>query len=226
MTDVIPERITRLLLVEGKEDQEFFIQLGAHLNLVDAWPLRIVQYGGVSNLGERVRTLARPDLMEQVYRIGIVRDADFNTDALRSVQSAIQNANRQNEFQLNIPQAVMEFTNGAPSLGVLILPSAEREGMIEDLIMGVFHQDPVSSCVDRYFKCLREENIGISQERLPKARLRTFITGKNIGSESEGEDSDRQYLSDVFHMTWWRDEFWDDPVFDEAKTFLTQLLAP
>ncbi len=96
--------------------------------------------------------------------------------------------------------------------------------MLEDLIIDVLSDDPVSKCVDRFFDCLGESE-AIAQEKLPKARLRTFISGKNVSSESEGDDSDRQYLSDVFHMSWWRDEFWDHPTFDDAKAFLAQLLA-
>ena len=225
MTVLLPNDVTRLLLVEGKEDQEFFIQLGTHLNLIQNWPLRIIQYGGKSTLKERLRTLTAPDTLEGIRHIGIVRDSDFNTDALKSVRDAIANSNQRNDIRLDIPDRVMEPTDGPPAISILILPSSEREGMIENLIMDVFVDDPVSKCVDRYFRCLRDEHIPISQVRLPKARLRTFITGKNIDSESEGDDSDRQYLSDVFHMSWWRDDFWNHPTFDDAKEFLTQLLA-
>lgn len=226
MTDQIPKHITRLLLVEGKEDQEFFIQLGMHLNLIDSWPLRIIQYGGIDNLRERLRTLAAPDTMEHVGRIGIVRDADYNTDALQSVRDAIRYSNQRNDVQLDIPDEVMKPSDGSTSVTILILPSSEREGMIEDLIMDVFDNDPVSHCVNTYIECLRQVGLSISSSKVPKARLRTFITGKNIGTESEGGDSDRHYLSDVFHMSWWKPEFWNDPTFKEARDFLRQLLAP
>ncbi len=226
MTVVIPANVSRLLLVEGKEDQEFFIQLANHMGLLDNWPLQIIQYGGKSRLEERLRTLARPDTIEQIERIGIARDADFNTDAFQSVRDAIRNANKRNSIQLPCPNKPMEMTTGGETgVIVIILPSTEREGMLEDLIFDVLRDDPVRKCVDNYFDCLSESDVAIAQEKLPKARLRTFITGKNVGSDSEGNDSDRQYLSDVFHMSWWRDEFWDHPTFDEAKAFLTQLLA-
>ncbi len=225
MTDHLPDDVTRLLLVEGKEDQEFFIQLGTHLKVIDTWHLQIIQYGGASELGERIRTLARPDTMEQIKRIGIVRDADFNTDALQSVQDAIRESNKRNTLQLDIPQSVLEPTEGSPSMAVLILPSAGREGMIEDLVMDVFADDPVTTCVDAYFNCLRENKIFVSQAKLPKARLRAFVTGMNVSDEATGDDSDKLYLSDVFRMSWWQDSFWERPAFEEAKAFLNQLLA-
>lgn len=224
MSDLIPEGITRLLLVEGKEDQEFFIQLGTHLKIIDNWPLRIVQYGGASSLKERIRTLARPDTMEQIERIGIVRDADFNTNALRSVQDAIRHSNERNTLQLDIPQRVMEATEGSPSINVLTLPSAGREGMLEDLLMDVLSSDPVTACVDEYFDCLSRKGLDILQHKRSRARLRAFVTGKNASDGAEGDDSEKLYLSDVFRMSWWKDGFWDHTTFSEAIEFLTQLL--
>jgi len=219
----IPEGKTRLMVVEGREDQEFFIQLASYLNVVDGWPLHIEQLEGKDNFYAFLRSLMRHPRFGVLTDIGIVRDADFSTDAFHSVQDVLRRANERNPRQLPVPKQVLEFAPGAPSTGVLILPSGEREGMIEDLVMDAFEDDPVTICVDSFVKCLRREGQTISQERLPKARLRTFITGKNIGAESEGSDSDRQYLSDIFHMSWWKPEFWDHPTFDDAKDFLKQL---
>lgn len=222
----IPEGKSRLMIVEGKEDQEFFIRLATHMNVIDNWPVHIEQLEGKGNFGAFLRGVMRHPRFGQLAKVGIVRDADYGGNTFQSIRDTLKSANDRNPRQLPIPLQVLELAEGVPNIIALVLPSGEREGMIEDLIMDVFDEDPVSKCVNMYFKCLREEDIGISQERLPKARLRTFITGKNIGSESEGEDSDRQYLSDVFHMSWWRAEYWDHPVFDEAKAFLAQLLAP
>ncbi len=230
MPDLIPEGTTYLLLVEGKEDQEFFISLGRFMSYdTDNWLLRIIQYGGKTNLTGRLQTLARPDTMERIERIGIVRDADFNTDAFSSVKDAIRNSRTVNTIQLPVPARVRQWTEHSedlPSVGVLILPSDEREGMIEDLIMDVFKDDPVSNCVAHYFGCLQNEGVSIVPSKVSKARLRTFITGKNISTESEGDDSDKGYLSDIYKMSWWQDNnVWQHQAFDEAKAFLAQLLA-
>ena len=229
MTERRSEATTRYLLVEGREDQEFFIRLAKHMAFdTDTWPLKIYQYCGRSGLRDRLRTLARPDTLEQIERIGIVRDADFNTDAFSSVQDAIRNSQERNTIQLPVPTQVKQWTEpceGRPNVGVLVLPTDGREGMLEDLIMDVFADDAVTSCMDSYFDCIRKSNLVVSENKLSKARLRAFVTGKNVSDDSEGDDSDKLYLSDVFHMSWWKDEFWDKPAFREAKAFLTQLLA-
>ena len=80
-------------------------------------------------------------------------------------------------------------------------------------------------CVNEYFECLRNSDLDIRQARTSKARLRTFIAGKNCTEATTGTDTDRDFLSDVFHMTWLPVQFWDHPTFNDAKTFLRQLLA-
>ena len=225
MKPKIPPGRTRLLLVEGEEDQQFFIQLGAQLTSTDEWPIHINQYKGKSKLADFLIALAGHPKFGQVETIGIVRDADYNTDALQSAQQAIINANVESSIDLPVPQRASEMARGSKNVIAFILPAAGREGMLEDLIMDVLYDDPVTACVDTYLRCLAERELSVLQHRVPKARLRTFITGKNIGSDSEGNDSDRQYLSDVFSMSWWQDDFWHHPAFDSAKAFLRQLLA-
>lgn len=224
----VPAGKSRLMVVEGREDQEFFIQLARHMNVLDGWPLHIEQLEGKGNFSEYLLALTRHPRFAELTAIGIVRDADFDTNSFQSVQDTIKRANNKSPLQLPVPQRALEFAKGTPNTGALILPSSEREGMIEDLVMDLFENDPVNRCVETFFNCLRENNVPVSQERLPKARLRTLITGKNVGvrdNEAHGGDSDRHYLSDVFRMSWWRPEFWDHPAFDAAKAFLTQLLA-
>ena len=225
MTPKIPEGKSRLLLVEGKEDQEFFIKLGGHLTSTADWPIHINQYEGKSKLTDFLIALSSHPDFSQLVTIGIVLDADFNTNAFQSVQGAIRSTNEEFPRQLPVPQQAMELAEGNPNIIVLIMPSTEREGMLEDLVMDVFADDPVTTCVDAYFDCLRENRIGVSQAKLPKARLRAFVTGKNVSDEATGDDSDKLFLSDVFHMSWWQDGFWEDSTFNDAKAFLMQLLV-
>ena len=224
MTALIPEGKSRLLLVEGKEDQEFFIQLGYHLQFSKETPLHILQYEGKDKLARFLYQLIQNPNFNQVLQIGIVRDADYNTDAFQSVQSAIRRASQYSKQQLTVPQSPMQPSEGKPKVSVLILPT-DREGMLEDLVLDALNEDLIMPCVDDFFTCLRDNHIDIVQERLPKARVRVFITGKNVdGQATAGADTDKLYLSDIYHMGWWRAEFWDHESFNDAKAFLRQLV--
>lgn len=228
MTIKIPDDKSRLLLVEGKEDQEFFIQLGSQLDSQEfpqeLFP-HILQYGGKDNLGNCLRLLMRHPNFKQISHIGIVRDADYGTDAFQSVQSALKYANRDNAQQLPIPQSPIQPAGESPKVSALILPT-DAEDMLEDLVLDALKEDTVMRCVDDFFICLTDREVTVVRERLSKARVRVFIIGKNMDAQATvGDDADRRYLSDIFHMTWWRPELWEHESFDDAKAFLRRLAA-
>ena len=221
MTELIPEGTSRLLLVEGKEDKQFFIQLGYPSEL----PC-ILQYEGKNNLAGFLYQLIQNSNFKQVSQIGIVRDADYGTDAFQSVRTAIKNANANSPRQLPVPKTVIEPSEGSPKVSVLILPSEKRDGMLEDLVLDALNDDPITPCVNDFFTCLKDRKVEIVQERLSKARVRVFITGKNVDRQAAvSDDTDKLYLSDIYKMSWWRgDAFWKHESFDEAKAFLRQLV--
>lgn len=221
MRSLIPEGVSRLLLVEGKEDQEFFIQLS-----YPSEPPHILQYEGKDKLKNRLLQLIQDPNFKQITRIGIVRDADYGTDAFQSVRTALKNANANSPRQLPVPETVIEPSEGTPRVSVLILPSEERDGMLEDLVLDALKEDTVMSCVDDFFTCLTDRKVEIVQERLSKARVRVFITGKNMDAQATvGKDTDKLYLSDIYKMSWWRDEFWEHESFNDAKKFLQKLIS-
>ena len=227
MTELIPEDTSRLLLVEGKEDKEFFIQLGSHLKFPEGIPW-ILKYEGKNNLAGFLYQLIQNSNFKQVSQIGIVRDADYGTDALRSVRNALKkaNANANSLRQLPVPKTVIEPSKGSPKVSVLILPSEKRDGMLEDLVLDALNDDPITPCVNDFFTCLKDRKVEIVQERLSKARVRVFITGKNVDRQATvSNDTGKLYLSDIYKMSWWRGgAFWEHESFDEAKAFLRQLV--
>jgi len=226
MTQLIPAGKTRLLLVEGRDDKEFFIQLGAHLGFDDTTPIHILEYGGRDGLALRLFQLTQLQAFASVSVIGVVRDADYKTDALQSIQDAIRTCNRNGPIELSIPQSALEPTRGQPAMSALLLPSTGREGMLEDMVLDALSDDPVFACVDEFFECLQRSDISVAKHRLPKAKARVFISGKNAAVSAAGDDINRQYLSDIYRMSWWKPELWDHPAFNDAKAFLAQLLKP
>jgi hypothetical protein len=225
---------TRLLLVEGKTDKEFFIQLGFYLNFTSDTPLHIMMYDGKDNLSDFLALVQAESEFMKVSHIGIVRDADFDGQAFQSVTTAIQSANSENPErpQYTIPKAPLIFEGQSPTVGIFLMPDLETEGMLESLILKALADDDIMGCVNSYFDCLQEMNIEAKSEPLPKAimrvymaalyqaKVRTFIEGKNVDIETSGDDRNKSYLSDIYKMSWWN---WNHPAFEPIKTFLRQL---
>ena len=68
MTPRIPKDKSRLMLVEGKDDKEFFIQLAINLGVIDNWQLHIEKYGGKNKLGNFLRGLMKHPNFDQIHK--------------------------------------------------------------------------------------------------------------------------------------------------------------
>lgn len=224
MSVSLPPTTTRLLLVEGSDDEEFFNQLGIHLGIRDRF--HIAEYTGKDNLDNSLLSTLADPVFPQITHIGIVRDADFLPGAFNSVQSALEYANRNSpspKRHYPTPGAHTTFFGERPQVAVLILPAPDLSGMLEDVVLGALDNDPILPCVDDYVQCLQGNGIDPVQERLSKMKMRVFIEGKHLDKAmSTGNDRKRTYLSDIYRMSWWT---WDHPAFDTAKQFIHQLVS-
>nr|WP_281721247.1 DUF3226 domain-containing protein [Nitrosomonas nitrosa] len=210
------------MLVEGKDDLEFFDQLRNHLKIRDRF--HIAEYTGKDNLDNSLLSVLAEPVFPQISHISIVRDADFLPGSFDSVQSALDYANRNSpspKRHYPIPDTHTLFFGERPQVAVLILPAPNLFGMLEDVVLTALDNDPISPCVNEYIQCLQQSGIYPLQERLPKAKVRVFIEGKHLDKDiSTGDDRKRKYLSDLYSMSWWT---WDHPAFDIVKAFIQQL---
>lgn len=98
---------------------------------------------------------------------------------------------------------------------------------VEDLVFSALPKDGILDCVDTYFGCLVEAGVKPNVQRLPKSKLSVYISGKVTDVDfARHDDAKRMFLTQALDMKWWTDEnMWNHPAFDDAKDFLTQLLA-
>jgi|GEM_PF-1950074 len=93
----------RLLIVEGRDEEEFFSALLEKLKINE---IQVLGIGGKSLLKDRLKALKIDSQWKKVSSLGIMRDADQNPEgAFQSVCSALKNAG------LPVPKKVMEPTN-------------------------------------------------------------------------------------------------------------------
>lgn len=222
MTQTLPSNKSRILLVEGPEDKEFFIKLARHLELPDN--IHIIEYKGKDQIDKTLTTISIDPIFAKLRHIGIVRDADYGTNAFDSVCSAIERVNRNAGTTFALPKQPSIPFGDVLKISVLILP-INTEGMLEDVILSAYQNDSVMPCVDQFIACIQEQGIIPIRENVPKTRMNLFISGKNLDAEqSTGADRRRRYLSDIFDMTWWTPDVWQHPTFDTIKAYLQQLV--
>lgn len=135
----LPAAITRskVLLVEGDTPEHFFRALLRHLAIEDT--IEVLKFGGITELGEYMRTVARATGFRQNVRsLAVVRDAEADAVAARqSVKAAIAGAGLHQEVRT----------------AYFILPDNTNPGNIETLCLNSVTGTPVSACVDQFAQC-------------------------------------------------------------------------
>ncbi len=192
----------RVLIVEGEDEKRLFSALIAHLDLSD---IEIRAIGGKTRIHSNIRALTMTSGFDEVISVGVIRDADEDpTAAFQSVCGALQDAG------LARPTESMQPAGDSPRVIVMILPSEETSGMLEDLCLESVREDPAMRCVDEYFECL-EERVGKLPRNLSKARVHAFLASRERSDLRLGEAAQKGHWP------------WNHPAFEQAKLFLSTL---
>lgn len=233
----IDKQFDRQLLVEGFDDKVFFDQLSKHLSYRGRFG--IVECGGWTRIKDALlNMISDTEYFRTLKHVAIVRDADRNTDAFSSVMSALGNANgdvskRKNEdgelepiHEYPIPSHHLLMVAGSPSVSVMILPSVDEQGALENYVKKALKRNKLWSCVESYFNCLPEVGLQIEEDRRAKSEVGVFISGLVVDpTEAKPADSRRKLLSDIYRLTWWKNNnMWDDDIFSDATKFLQQFV--
>ncbi len=204
-----PTNITKskLLLVEGKDQQNFFSAFLSHIDLAD--DVQVMDYGGIGDLQKFLPTLVKTPNFTDVQSIGIVRDAEKSEgDAFKSVQSSLEKSG------LPIPlQPGMKFANGHqghPMVGVLILPGKGQPGMLETLVNATFADTEIDDCISQFFTCV-EKSEAKSPPNKDKARTFAFLAVTPNAHHSVGVAAKQGVVN------------LDHDIFREVKGFLGRL---
>ncbi len=200
---------SKVLAVEGKDEEKLFSALRAYLNLPN---IEIRELGGRYSFRAKISALkATSGFAEKVTSLGVVRDADENpAGAFQSVCDALEKAS------LPRPTAPLQPVGDAPQ--VMILPDGETPGMLEDLCLRSVAEDPAMPCVDEYFRCL-EERLEELPKNPSKAQVRAFLASREWLEEAHFE-----YLQRL--MEEYLTEFPGAPSVAKAHAFLASRYKP
>lgn len=196
-----------LLIVEGKDDKSFFEALTKKMKIDDQLQIMITE--GNPPYTDKIKAITEiPGFFNNVIIMGIVRDADNNAlNCMRSIQGALKHND------LPIPDTALRIARleDKPAITVMIMPDCESPGMLEDLCFQSAIDDPASHCVRQYFECLEKNGVEFPRN-LPKSKMQVFLASRKKTVSGLGDAAKKGIFN------------WDDPVFDQVKQFLKQLI--
>lgn len=180
-----PIETSKLLVVEGKDDRNFFQALVTHLPVDD---VSVRLYGGTGELKRYLRTLVTASGFDKLRSLGIVRDANgCAKSAFQSVQSGLRNAD------LPVPpevaqryEATERMTNGrkAPAVNVFVLPDCESPGSLETLLYQTLKPE-IDRCITDFLECAGDVD-GDKPKNEDKARVFAYLATREDPRHSVG----------------------------------------
>lgn len=192
----------RQLLVEGREDAQFFRALLRYLQIDD---IQVRDYEGTGNLRRYVLAFTGLVDFRQVQSIGIVRDADDSaSSALQSIQGSLSN------IGLPVPSQPLTPAEGPPRVSIYIMPDNASTGALEKLCLSALADEPAMPCVDEFLQCVND-TVGSSPSDGDKARIHAFLASRQDPELRLGEAAQRGYIP------------WSHPALTDLGQFLINL---
>ncbi|MDP4085109.1 MAG: hypothetical protein Q8934_10920 [Bacillota bacterium] len=161
----------KLLLVEGKDEVEFFNALLKKINKQDE--VLVIPVGGKDNFKYSFpATVKRSGFREKVRSIAIVRDGD--NDYMAAFES-VKNIVKDNGYVP--PRDPDSFnTSGIIKVGIFIMPGDLQNGMLEHLCLRTQAENPIMQCVDSFIQSVAAIEDITQPKNLVKAKAQAFLS--------------------------------------------------
>lgn len=175
-------RNKKLFLVEGRDDEGFFVKLLNHIGVSDffVWGVR-----GKNKLNTDMPTLTKLRGFSNLTHLCIIRDHDQD-DAFESVINILKQIN----FS-NLPSAPSQVAGDKPKIGIFICPGESIDGSaLEDICLEIMKEHPAMKCVNAFASCISQ--LESSPQNLSKSKILAFLASQpeavnNIGIAAEKE---------------------------------------
>lgn len=166
----------KLLIVEGNHERDFFESWLQALGKTD---IQVMPIGGKTQLRDNLSSLVkqRAFLDGQISSLVVIRDADDNpAGAFESVRDAFR------DVGLAVPSRCMEMTTESPpSVAIVILPTADSHGALEELLIETVMDDPAAPLAIAFLNKVIEvlqisgQRAHTPSHKLGKARVHAFL---------------------------------------------------
>lgn len=160
----------KILLVEGKDEVNFFNALLEHQQITD---VQVIEIGGKDKFKSEFPAFITSPGFDHVKIYSIIRDADKNVkDTFQSIKNILR------KYDQPIPNKIEEFVEyNDKKVGIFIMPGNKAEGMLEDLCLTTVSDHPIIPCIDSYIKCIEDR---LSHEKASTKESTNFDLPRNI----------------------------------------------
>ena len=173
----------KLLLVEGKDEENFFEVLLEKKGIED---IQIQRTDGKENLKKRFPVIKDTRGFKKLKSLAIIHDADNN---IQGSFDRICKVLRNNE--LPNPKQPSSFTSNSPKIGIFIIPDGKNAGNLESLCLSTVNSNTIQ-CIDPFMDCMK--NKGYPEPKSPhKARCRAFLSAMKEDTPSLGVAAQKGY---------------------------------
>jgi len=162
---------TKVILVEGKDEINFFTALFKHLNKND---VDIVSVEGKEKLKDEFAAFIKRPSFTKVTSYAIIVDADHSCqNTFKSVSDLLK------KHSQPVPTKENEYVSkNNKRAGIYIMPGNLEDGMLEDFCLQTVSDHPAMPCLNQYFDCLKKvlKEKPVNEDKNPKK----FYFPKNL----------------------------------------------
>jgi hypothetical protein len=208
--------ITSILLVEGKDDLDFFNDLLKFLGMND---VKCTKVDGNRCFKDKLDTVLKDPGFGDVNKIAFIRDADDSADkTLESLKTCVLNVVEKRNLDKEIKD--ISFDSNIENIddkryGFYIMPDNKNPGALEDLYIKYIETDPIYHCIERYIRCIQSKGISLKNEKKATKFLYTSTKRENdcpsIGNTGQPKKGEEKVLD------------FNNECFASIKNFLTKM---
>jgi hypothetical protein len=174
----------KLLMVEGKDEENFFKALLEHIEMKDM--VDIFDVKGKDNFRNSLPGLKNTSGFSNLDAFVVIRDADDSFEnAFKSVKGVLE----ENKFEPPIKAG--EFSKGTPKVGIFIMPDNKRKGMLETLCMETVKNEEGMACVNPFIDCAKK--LKEPPKTIDKAKALAFLAIKPDAENRVGIGAQKHY---------------------------------
>lgn len=194
----------RVLIVEGYSDLLFFAEFFEAIGKPSS--VFIKQFGGKSDLVEKLEAFINPQLLKEKTRIGLVVDADISAEG-----TFISLQTRLTKLTGQMVPASGQWSGGTPDIGIFVTPDNAGQGEIETLVWHAWAADDANqeakTCIRSYERDMKAA--GFEAQSPDKGRIGVLLAIRNDDDPRLGPGA----RANVFDFT--------RPEFEALRAFLS-----